>query len=74
MVIRISIFFRVLSSRDSAIGEGGEVFDPLDSQCDDFREICCRLPEWRDVPLEEEIIVPPRPPAKCIAELRANQK
>ena len=64
--------FRILGVRGSS--ECGTKFNPLDSKCDDYREICCRLPEWRDVPLEEEIKLPPRPPAQCIKELRRNRK
>ena len=26
--------------------------DPTLSKCDDYLELCCRLPEWRDVPPE----------------------
>ena len=63
--------FRVLAIRGQT---DDEVFNPLDSKCEDSREICCRLSEWRDIPLEEEITVPKRPPSKCIEELRANQK
>ena len=58
--------FRLINERVDAVGE---VFNPADSKCDKQKDVCCRLPEWKDVPLDEEIIVPPRPPAKCIQEL-----
>ena len=47
--------------RGAAVG-----FNPADSKCDTSKEQCCRLPEYKNVPLEKEIIVPPTPPIKCL--------
>ena len=69
-VSKMSLIFRLLNIRS---GLTDDTFNPLDSKCDDFLEICCRLPEWKDVPLEKEILVPPRPPVKCIQELTMSK-
>ena len=48
------------------------LFDPLDSKCDDFRDVCCRLPEWKDIPLDEKskIKLPEEIPSACLEELK----
>ena len=63
----------ILSTRHSGIsGTLDQLFDPLDSKCDDLQEICCRMPDWKDVPLEKqsEIPLPEKIPNKCLAELK----
>ena len=59
----------ILSQRVSTMDQ---LFDPLDSKCDDLQEICCRMPDWKDVPLEKqsEISLPEEIPVKCLAELK----
>ena len=59
----------ILSQRVSTMDQ---LFDPLDSKCDDLQEICCRMPDWKDVPLEKqsEIPLPEEIPVKCLAELK----
>ena len=59
----------ILSQRVSTLDQ---LFDPLDSKCDDLQEICCRMPDWKDVPLEKqsEIPLPDEIPVKCLAELK----
>ena len=49
-----------------------KLFDPLDSKCEDSQEICCRMPDWKDVPLEEqsEIPLPEEIPVRCLTELK----
>ena len=61
----------ILSTR-SVSGTLDQLFDPLDSKCDDLQEICCRMPDWKDVPLEKqsEIPLPEKIPNKCLAELK----
>ena len=55
----------ILSTRHSGIsGTLDQLFDPLDSKCDDLQEICCRMPDWKDVPPENPIIIK-KPPIKC---------
>ena len=46
--------------------------DPLISKCPGDLEICCRHPDWKDVPLEKlsEIPLPEEIPVKCLAELK----
>ena len=51
----------------------GKKYNPLDARCDSFKDTCCRLPEWKDVPHEKEFIIPKRPPTKCIEELRQRK-
>ena len=43
------------------------VFNPEDAICEENVEnICCRLPEWKDLPLEQEIPLPPPIPHECL--------
>jgi hypothetical protein len=53
-------------------GAGMEVavFNPLDSKCEESLDMCCRHPDWKDVPLEEEIELPPAIPVECLDEFQ----
>ena len=42
------------------------VFNPLDSKCEESLDMCCRHPDWKDVPLEQEIELPPKIPVECL--------
>ena len=42
------------------------MFNPLDSKCEESLDMCCRHPDWRDVPLEQEIELPPKIPVECL--------
>ena len=46
------------------------VFNPLDSKCEESLDMCCRHPDWRDVPLEQEIELPPKIPVECLDEFQ----
>ena len=60
----------ILGTRGTPVLE--TLFDPLDSKCDDSQESCCRMPDWKDVPLEKqsEIPLPEKIPVRCLAELK----
>lgn len=43
----------------------------LDSKCSEILEICCRHPDWRDVPLETYVEIE-NPPAECEEDFYDN--
>ena len=43
----------------------------LDSKCSEILEICCRHPDWRDVPLETYVEIE-NPPAVCEEDFYNN--
>ena len=43
-----------------------DTFNPSDSKCEESLDICCRHPDWRDVPLKQEIKLPPKIPDECL--------
>ena len=46
------------------------LFNPLDSKCEgSVTDICCRLPLYKDIPLNEEIELPPPIPVECYDKL-----
>ena len=51
-------------------GAGEQVFNPLDSKCEESLDMCCRHPDWKDVPLEQEIELPPKIPVECLDEFQ----
>ena len=63
----ISIFFFRLANVRGAHVEAA-VFNPLDSKCEESLDMCCRHPDWKDVPLEQEIELPPKIPVECLDE------
>ena len=65
----ISLFsFRLANVRGAEVA----VFNPLDSKCEESLDICCRHPDWRDVPLEQEIELPPKIPVECLDQFTQN--
>ena len=53
----------IFSERTSAL------FQPLDSECppsENGWSVCCRLPEWIGVPIEQEVPLPPPIPTECL--------
>jgi len=63
----------IMSQRDTFFNVTyDQIFDPLDSKCDDLLENCCRMPDWKDVPLEEQSVIPLPEEilVKCLAELK----
>ena len=62
-ILFISIFFfRLANIRHAEVA----MFNPLDSKCEESLDMCCRHPDWRDVPLEQEIELPPKIPVECL--------
>ena len=55
-------------------GAGEQVFNPLDSKCEESLDMCCRHPDWKDVPLEQEIELPPAIPVECLDEFANLRK
>ena len=43
----------------------------LDSKCSEILEICCRHPDWKDVPLETYVEIE-NPPAECEEDFYDN--
>ena len=58
----IHFSFRLANVRGAEVA----VFNPLDSKCEESLDMCCRHPDWRDVPLEQEIELPPKIPVECL--------
>ena len=62
-ILFISIFFfRLTNVRGAEVA----MFNPLESKCEESLDMCCRHPDWRDVPLEQEIELPPKIPVECL--------
>merc|ERR1712241_553497 len=49
---------------DTPIVARTAALDPTLSKCDSYLELCCRLPEWRDVPPETYVEIK-KPPQNC---------
>ena len=41
--------------------------NPLDSLCPGDLEVCCRHPDWRNVPLTTNVVIK-KPPQECASE------
>ena len=55
----------IITDGRDILGVRGAIFNPLDSKCDDsYTDICCRHPDWRDVPLETYVEIE-NPPPEC---------
>ena len=56
----------IITDGRDILGVRGAIFNPLDSKCDDsYTDICCRHPDWRDVPFDQDIKLPPPVPIEC---------
>ena len=63
-------------THDDDSSASGEVFNPLDSKCDEMETVCCRLPEWVGVPFEErhKIKLPEQIPVQCLGEPKDDER